>query len=394
VDASIGTVATSRIKQAAAARTHEIPWFTLAALFGSTSILIGGIWDISWHRSIGRDTFWSPPHLAIYLGGIVAGLAAAWVVLKTTFAGDQSERDKSVRIWGFSGPLGAFFCIWGALAMLTSAPFDDWWHNTYGLDTKILSPPHVILGLGVIMIKVGTMLAVLALQNRLEHDAEPGTWPRLLYTYAAGLLLSTIYLMMLEFQGRGLMHTSILYKVGCAAYPILLVGVSRASRLRWSAVAAAAVYMAFFIALLWILPFFHAEPKLGPVRNPITHMMPLSFPLLLVVPALAIDLLIRRVRGRDWFLSAMLGIGFFAVWIAVQWPFANFLISEGARNWVFGSHYLPYFLSPDYPNRYRLLNWDGTTSALLRGLGIATVLAIISSRIGIWFGDWMRRVQR
>ena len=364
-------------------------------LFGSTSIHWRHLGYLRGTGVLAATLSGLQPHMAIYLGGIVAGLAAAWVVLKTTFAGNSSERDKSVRIWGFSGPLGAFFCIWGALAMLTSAPFDDWWHNTYGLDTKILSPPHVILGLGVIMIKVGTMLAVLALQNRLENDAEPDAgWPRLLYTYAAGLLLSTIYLMMLEFQGRGLMHTSILYKVGCAAYPILLVGVSRASRLRWPAVAAAAVYMAFFIALLWILPFFHAEPKLGPVRNPITHMMPLSFPLLLVVPAIAIDLLIRRVRGRDWYLALMLGIGFFAVWIAVQWPFANFLISEGARNWFFGSHYLPYFLSPDYPNRYRLLNWDGSTTALLRGLGIAAMLAIISSRIGIWFGDWMRRVQR
>jgi hypothetical protein len=280
--------------------------------------------------------------------------------------------------------------------MLTSAPFDDWWHNTYGLDTKILSPPHVILGIGVIMIKVGTMLAVLALQNRIERKSDQGSalWPRLLYTYAAGLLLSTIYLMMLEFQGRGLMHSSILYKVGCTVYPVLLVGVSRASRLRWPAVVAAAVYMAFFVALLWILPLFPAEPKLGPVRNPITHMMPLYFPLLLVIPAIAIDFLSRRVRGNDWYLAVVLGIGFFAVWIAVQWPFANFLISEGARNWFFGSHYLPYFVPPDYANRYRLLNWDGSTAALLKGLGIAALLAIVSSRIGLWWGDWMRRVQR
>ncbi len=30
--------------------------------------------------------------------------------------------------------------------MITSAPFDDWWHNAYGLDVKILSPPHVVAG--------------------------------------------------------------------------------------------------------------------------------------------------------------------------------------------------------------------------------------------------------
>ena len=29
--------------------------------------------------------------------------------------------------------------------MLTSAPFDNWWHDAYGLDVKIISPPHMFL---------------------------------------------------------------------------------------------------------------------------------------------------------------------------------------------------------------------------------------------------------
>ncbi len=57
-------------------------WSIYSVLFASTSVILGVIWDISWHRSIGRDTFWTPAHLAIYLGGIVAGFTAA------RFAGD------------------------------------------------------------------------------------------------------------------------------------------------------------------------------------------------------------------------------------------------------------------------------------------------------------------
>jgi hypothetical protein len=30
-----------------------------------TSIVFGLYWDISWHMTIGRDTFWTPAHLAI-----------------------------------------------------------------------------------------------------------------------------------------------------------------------------------------------------------------------------------------------------------------------------------------------------------------------------------------
>jgi len=57
-------------------------------------------------------------------------------------------------------------CIWGSFAMLTSAPFDNWWHNAYGLDVQILSPPHAVLGIGMIAIEIGAMLMVLAQQNR------------------------------------------------------------------------------------------------------------------------------------------------------------------------------------------------------------------------------------
>src|ERR1043165_8842118 len=156
MDASISPAAAAR--PVAKVSSLEIPWFVYAALFGSTSIIIGGEWDISWHQSIGRDSFWSPPHLAIYLGGIVAGLASAWVVLRTTFKGTVEQRAAGIRLWGFTGPLGAFFCIWGALAMVTSAPFDDWWHNTYGLDVKIISPPHSVLGLGMLAVGMGVLL--------------------------------------------------------------------------------------------------------------------------------------------------------------------------------------------------------------------------------------------
>src|SRR5206468_6518981 len=96
------------------------------------SAKVGILWDISWHRSIGRDTFWTPAHMAIYLGGVLAGLSCGWVVLKTTFAGTSDERAAAVTFWGFRGPLGAWVCIWGAFAMITSAPFDNWWHNAYG----------------------------------------------------------------------------------------------------------------------------------------------------------------------------------------------------------------------------------------------------------------------
>ena len=81
---------------------------------------------------------------------LLAMLFVLFLIVRTTFAGDERARAESVRVFGLRAPLGAFICGWGALAMLTSAPFDNWWHDAYGLDVKILSPPHTVLALGIV----------------------------------------------------------------------------------------------------------------------------------------------------------------------------------------------------------------------------------------------------
>jgi len=382
----------------------RLPWFLTAVLSASTAILVGLIWDICWHRTIGRDTFWSPPHLAIYLGGIVAGLSSAWVIFRTTFAGSAAERAQGVRVWGLTGPLGAFFCSWGAGAMLTSAPFDDWWHNAYGLDVKIISPPHAVLSLGINAILVGAMVTAVALQNRREALGtvlQPGelrlrSRMRLACAVAAGLLLIDVAIMAYEYSIRVLMHSSIFYIVAAVAYPLVLVAAARASRLRWPATTTAGIYTALWLALVWLMPLFPAEPKLGPVRQPVTHMVPLQFPLLLIVPALAIDWILRRWKGRpDWTLALALGTAFVGVLLAVQWPFANFLLSPYSRNWIFATHEFPYFLSSTSAAvRNVFYRWDADGAALLRGLALALPLATISARIGLLWGGWMSKVQR
>src|SRR5467141_4165854 len=89
-------------------RAVSLPWLCYVVMAGATSIVIGILWDISWHRTIGRDTFWTPAHIAIYLGGLVGGLTCGWLVIRTTFFGTPQEKAGSVRLWGFRGPLGAW----------------------------------------------------------------------------------------------------------------------------------------------------------------------------------------------------------------------------------------------------------------------------------------------
>src|SRR2546427_7242547 len=74
------------------------PGFLLG--LAATSIVIGLLWDISWHISIGRDTFWTPAHMAIYLGGVLSGCVGGWLVLKHTFPARSREPGAAVAVFG------------------------------------------------------------------------------------------------------------------------------------------------------------------------------------------------------------------------------------------------------------------------------------------------------
>src|SRR5258708_3764094 len=67
----------------------KIPWYIWLSVLGVTSAMVGVHWDISWHRSIGRDTFWTAPHVAIQLCGVIAGITCGYLILRTTFTHSQ-----------------------------------------------------------------------------------------------------------------------------------------------------------------------------------------------------------------------------------------------------------------------------------------------------------------
>src|SRR5947199_1820893 len=83
-------------------------WPSLLMTAALSSIAIGITWDISWHETVGRDTFWTPAHMAIYFGGVLAGCVGGWLAFKCTFLPAPAERDSSVTVFGARAPLGAW----------------------------------------------------------------------------------------------------------------------------------------------------------------------------------------------------------------------------------------------------------------------------------------------
>jgi hypothetical protein len=382
--------------------TAAPPWYLYAVAVAATSVVVGVIWDISWHMTIGRDTFWTPAHMCTYLAAAIVGITCGYVALKTTFAGTPDERGRSMRFWGFRAPLGAWICVWGSFAMLTSAPFDDWWHNAYGLDVKIISPPHTLLILGMVSIVIGAMVWTLAWQNRVE-DAVLRRRLERLFVYDAGLLLSMGGIFIYEYTNRVRMHDSLVYRATAIMFPLLLLASARGSTMRWPATMASLVYMAVRIGMGWILPLWSAEPKLGPIYNPLDHMAAMQFPLLLAVPGIAIDLMMQRLgkdssARRDWATAPLYGAAFVLALLVVQWPFASFLMSAAARNWVFFvGHDMSYGVPPTsrlWNNQFVQNPAEATAGLFAKGLVFAFLFATLSARLGLAWGRWMKQVRR
>ena len=155
--------------------------------------------------------------------------------------------------------------------------------------------------------------------------------------------------------------------------------------------------------MTWILPLFSAQPKLAPIFNPITHMVPPPFPLLLVFPAMALDIVLRRAGTdrRGWGRVALalgLGAAFLAVFAVVQWFFSSFLLTPAADNWFFaGNRYWGYQSSPGKMARvfWHLTPGQSNYDPVHAGSMLKCwLIAAAGSWLGLLWGGWMKRVQR
>jgi len=377
------------------ART-AIPWYLWTAALAVTSVTIGAHWDVSWHRSIGRDTFWTPAHMAIYLCGVLAGIACGYLILRATFAPTAELAATSVHVLGFRGPLGAFLAAWGGIAMLTSAPFDNWWHNAYGLDVKIISPPHTLLMLGIFGVEIGALLLILAQMNRgARAGAAPPASLQWLMMYIFALMLVLTMFFRMEYTWDVELHNAGAYISIALGVPLYFSAMWKASRHRWACTLICGFYMLAIIAFILILPLFPASPKLGPVYHPVTQFIPPKFPILLIVPAIALDLLWRRYgEGNKLLLSLVSGPVFVLTLVAAQWPFADFLMSKASQNRFFGTAYVDYGTPSWSADVMRHFLHPQHGMQLWIGLAWAMVYAAISVWLGLLLGDWMRKVQR
>lgn len=380
--------------ESTASAPARVPWFLWALVTAVCLVTLGGQVDVSWHRSIGRDTFWTPPHMMVYACGVMAGVSCAWLILATTFGWSEELRANSVGLFGLRAPLGAFVTAWGGLMMLYSAPVDNWWHNAYGLDVQVASPPHILLLSGTAAVGLGTLMLAAAHMNRarvLHAEAANPAYARVfLFVGALAVIHLMSYSMSYTFDTR--LHQWKPYLVMSTGVPFGLAALATATGRRSTATIVAAIYTVFMLALVWGLPLIPASPRIGPVYQQVTQMIPPKFPILLLAPAFALDWVWARWDG--WVRAGLSGVAWVAALVGVEWPFASFLMSKWAGNWFFGTRFVDFGTPSGNADVLRVFEAPQSGMQLWVGLAVAMVVAVVGVRLGGMLGRWMRGVYR
>lgn len=272
-------------------------WVVLA---GALTSLIGLSWDIQWHADVGPDTFFTLPHLFLYSGSAVSGLASLAVVLAVTGAQragrtvDPAPGGPPVRVLGgtFAAPVGYLLAGTGAASFLLYGLWDLWWHSLYGFDAVIESPPHIGLLLSVMITMVGAVVVFAA--------ALPARWAVLGLVAALAVLLGFGVVTAIGLVVLG----SVAFGAGTAFLTVLVVLVAR----RTLAVPGAAVALAVAVALWqgfswWFSPWaarWYAGQVGLPMRDHVEIVpdMAALVPMVLVPVALVVEVVWWALRAR------------------------------------------------------------------------------------------------
>jgi hypothetical protein len=284
-------------------------------LCGSLLLMSGGVWDIAWHHTRGRDTLWSPPHLLLYSGVGVMGLVSLAMVVRTMRGrrADPEADPMLIALWGLRAPRGFALVGAGALGAVLSAPFDEAWHRQFGIDVTVWSPPHLFAIAAAGAMRLGLLVALVE-EMALAGHAIPRQRLRLSWrrtTLAEGVLLvlfsilqGNLLFALGAHEFRAVSRAMVLYPMlASLAVPVVLVaGVRTLGRL--GAATMIVLLLMIFQALLRAADF---------VLPPPCPLWPLY-----VVPAAVMDgwWLVHRPSHAVWH-DAVAGLLFAAVFVGM-----------------------------------------------------------------------------
>jgi hypothetical protein len=129
----------------------------LIALIGVTLSIWGSSWDITSHLLRSPETFFSPSHTVLYLG---VGISLVSAILNLALLILKKQIRKKSFILGFK------LIIVGVVLQVVAGTGDFYWHELFGQD-GLLSPTHLTLVLGMLIVSIGSLIGFARIQFHL-----------------------------------------------------------------------------------------------------------------------------------------------------------------------------------------------------------------------------------
>lgn len=281
------------------ARQVAISGTTIPLVLGLLGVALtwfGAAWDVSWHRLIGRDTFWSAPHLFLYGGISLWGLSS--LVATITATRGRPVRGRELRIGPLRAELGLALVGIAAAMVIGSAPFDEAWHRAFGRDVDIWSPPHLTGVAGSALAFLGWSVAfapgVFAIREGLRRFLRA----LMLANVCAVFVFGMNFYYIMSVTREAFFYPLVVALTIPAALAVgagLLGGRSGATVTAFTYTGAALVTYAMLAGGGWLAP---------------------AFPPLFVAGAIAID--VARARGGRFAHPVVIGAAFMAAFVAAE----------------------------------------------------------------------------
>ena len=143
--------------------------------------------DLQWHTDVGRDKLFTPPHIMILAGIIPTSIMLLSYIFWYSFI---SKKDNKVGF--YIGPIITPTSLWmmvcGLLTLVVGGLYDDLWHTSYGVDTTIITPPHIWTFAGGMLVEIATIALALQMKERLKDNS-----PKWLNLIILGTLWALVY---------------------------------------------------------------------------------------------------------------------------------------------------------------------------------------------------------
>ena len=124
--------------------------------------------DLQWHTDVGRDKLLTPPHLMIFSGIIPTMIFLVCYIVWHSFV--KTKPKSGMQVWIFSAPIPIWIILSGMITLILGGLYDDLWHSSYGVDTTIITPPHIWTFAGGMIVELATIILALQIKQRTQSN--------------------------------------------------------------------------------------------------------------------------------------------------------------------------------------------------------------------------------